>query len=171
MQRVDEMTEPPIVGQTYLVPCVYGTTDKRDDPERYCWLPIIGPPHSDKEYIGFEPVHFHYDHRFLSPRERGSFYLSHPLFYVMSNWDRTIGIKHQELRCLREVHGYPHASFHDDLSDAYAAKRVTCGKCPHRGLPLGSLPRIPGTNIVTCPGHGLQWDLETGSLVRKPATK
>ena len=30
---------------------------------------------------------------------------------------------------------------------------------------LLSLPREEGTDIVTCPGHGLRWDLKTGQLV------
>lgn len=51
------------------------------------------------------------------------------------------------------------------LREEYSAAKVLCGKCPHRGLPIASMPREPGTDIVTCPGHGLRWDLSTGKLM------
>lgn len=34
------------------------------------------------------------------------------------------------------------------------------GECPHQGAPLG-MGQLSGT-IVTCPGHGLRYDVTTG---------
>ena len=167
--RVEDLTEPPVIGETYLVPCVWGTPNKRNDPDLYKWYPIIGPRHSDAEYIKFEPLHFHFDHQFMADADRdslgGIFGPEEPLVYVLANYDQDTGIVHWPLVCLRHIKKYPSLSFSKALNEAYEDKTVTCGKCPHRGLPLGCLPREPGTNIVTCPGHGLRWDLTTGKLV------
>jgi hypothetical protein len=172
MQNIEDLTTEPIVGETYMVPCVYGTSSKTGVAR--CWMPITGPMHSDAEYIGFEPLHFHYDHRF-TPDDEWRELLHHggifgtpgdPELNVISNRDESRGIARRKMVCLRNVRPYPEVSFHEELNAAYADKRVTCGKCPHRGLPLLSLPREPGTDIVTCVGHGLKWDLKTGALVK-----
>jgi nitrite reductase/ring-hydroxylating ferredoxin subunit len=42
-------------------------------------------------------------------------------------------------------------------------------KCPHAGGPVDKGP-VAGTT-VTCPWHGSQFDLRTGSVVRGPASK
>lgn len=171
--NIEDLMEPPIVGKFYMVPCVFGSSSKTG-VGGLRWLPITGPLHSDADYIGFEPLHFHYDHRF-TPDSEWKYLLHHggifgtpgdPEFNVITNRDAARGIVRREMVCLREVRPYPEASFHDELSDAYADKRVTCGKCPHRGLPLSSLPREPDTDIVTCVGHGLKFDLKSGNLVR-----
>ena len=39
--------------------------------------------------------------------------------------------------------------------------------CPHRGGPLGE-GSLEG-NIVTCPWHGAQFNVETGEVLRPPA--
>lgn len=39
-----------------------------------------------------------------------------------------------------------------------------CRTCPHRGLPLTSLP-VDDEGGVTCPGHGLRWSASTGRLM------
>lgn len=170
MKRVEELTEPPVIGETYLVPCIWGSPSRSDKRPEYRWLPITGPRHSDSEYIKFEPLHFHYDHQFLATDQRDDlpaiFGPDSPLAYVACHYDQTVGIVHWPLVCLRHVEPYPRLSFAKALENAYAGKKVSCGKCPHRGLPLGCLPRRPGTQIVNCPGHGLSWNLNTGKLVR-----
>lgn len=173
IQNIEDLTEPPVIGQHYEVPCVYGSSS-RTGVGGLQWLPITGPMHSDADYIGFEPLHFHYDHRF-TPEPKWQELLRHggifgtsgdPEFNVITNRDASRGIVRRQMVCLRNIRPYPKASFHEELSAAYADKRVTCGKCPHRGLPLLSLPREPGTDIVTCVGHGLKFDLKTGCLVK-----
>ncbi|MFY0539938.1 sigma factor-like helix-turn-helix DNA-binding protein [Nannocystis pusilla] len=65
---VDTLEGPPELGRVYLVPCVY------IDPAAHVgyagllkgWWPVIGPRHEDAEIVGFEPMHWHFDYRFLS---------------------------------------------------------------------------------------------------------
>lgn len=166
--RVEDLTSPPVIGETYLVPCIWGSALTHPRPSSFEWIPITGPRHSDSDYIGFNPMHFHFDHQFLSERFRKE--LVHwmnpePLTYVAEHYDKAVGIVHWPLVCVRHVKSYPRLSFSSALEHGYRNKAVTCGKCPHRGLPLSSLPREPGTDIVTCPGHGLRWDLNTGDMV------
>jgi hypothetical protein len=64
LQKITDLREPPVVGKYYLVPCV-----------RYYWhgmvasWPVIGPPHHDAE-IGFMPIHYHIDARFLTRKQQ-----------------------------------------------------------------------------------------------------
>lgn len=42
--------------------------------------------------------------------------------------------------------------------------------CPHKGTELGSMPRscLPdGRTCVTCPAHGLNWDMKTGEMIHR----
>ncbi len=48
------------------------------------------------------------------------------------------------------------------LEAAYSDARMKCKTCPHRGLPLDGLPVKDG--VITCTGHGLKWNIETGAL-------
>jgi hypothetical protein len=60
---VTELTEPPVVGQFYLVPCVlYWWSGRR------AWWPVIGPKHDDVEHLNFAQPHYHLDRRFLPER-------------------------------------------------------------------------------------------------------
>ena len=54
------------------------------------------------------------------------------------------------------------------LEAAYADTRLKAGLiCPHRGADLSTFQ--PDKNgCVTCPLHGLQWNVETGELVPVP---
>lgn len=138
----------------------------------------MGPKHDDMEHVGFPWKHWHYDFRFLSDGQMLGLHgspFSHVLGPVRFNLAHTpipevaAAPELKRLKCRRRLAKYPLAAVEKlwgpKLRAAYTDKRVTCGKCPHRGLPLESLPREPGTDIVTCPGHGLRWDLKTGALV------
>jgi hypothetical protein len=59
MKRVSEITDEPVVGKFYMVPCVWYYGE---------WMPVIGPRHDDKEVIGFTDKHYHKDVRFVSDR-------------------------------------------------------------------------------------------------------
>ena len=183
-QRIDKLKAPPVVGKFYMVPCIRVTESSYLPPGLW---PITGPKHEDAELLNFPFQHFHVDVRFLTPKQvraHGSPYglgdgssvrsvLVRPITVTFAdgspNSVRWSGPELAELRCRRKMPLYPEVAdqpLWKQLGDAYADKRVKCGKCPHRGLPLESLPREPGTDIVTCPGHGLRWDLKTGEMVR-----
>jgi len=175
--RVDEMTEPVVVGRYYLVPTVrYPYFGSIQD-----W-PVIGPRHNDVEFFDFHWQHYHIDGRFLTARQRhfiGKRNLRNwlnvvsatPLAYclpmqysVMPHpapvWKRR--------KCHFAALPYPfrHVSFVNELRHAYRGARLRgpCKVCPHRGAPLASLaPDADG--LITCPAHGLRWKVDTGEAV------
>lgn len=183
LPRADELKTPPVVGKFYMVPCIT-VTGGYLKPGLY---PVIGPKHEDGDHLGFPYEHIHLDLRFLPPAQARmtpyvwgveeksrlraallrpivfDFYHSEPARLTWQGPDLV------QIPCRRTMPDHPavtHLSGWKLLHRAYADKRVKCGKCPHRGLPLESLPREPGTDIVTCPGHGLRWNLKTGELIR-----
>lgn len=194
MQRVDEMTEAPVVGRMYLVPCivitpadcvdwVYGSALART------W-PIIGPVHEDKKTIGFAPAHAHLDPRFLTRKEIKNGYwtdaavLGQPLCLDdgrgRNYLHRPPAIVHCKRKCQREMPqwfdlartrgrtlaGNGLLPWTRKLEAAHASRRIKpdCRVCPHRRFPLGGLP-VAEDGAVECPGHGLRWHHETGLLM------
>lgn len=173
--NIEDLKEPPVVGKYYMVPCVEVTSGASG--LTVGWWPVTGTQHEDAEVVGFKPRHWHYDFRFLTANQHKQKWLERgSVLTVAQDWGGGLtpvpGIipktLHQKRRCMRAQSEFPRAraGWLKELEGAYADKRVTCGKCPHRGLPLESLPREPGTDNVVCPGHGLRWDLKTGQLVR-----
>lgn len=173
IQRVTGLTEPPIVGQHYLVPTVRGKwCDKMGD-----W-PVWGPKHEDGKFIGFPALHYHIDRRFLAGGAAMDA-TSHPL----QEYDRkqTIGrgyIENDPLppivwrkRKCRSSHGEPFPLWRalrsenfSNLYSHYAGQQCRRGRgwiCPHKGMDLGAMK--PGDDgFIQCPLHGLLIDSETG---------
>lgn len=181
--NIEDLTEPPVVGKLYMVPCI--------KLNEVLW-PILGPRHEDREFIGLPKQHQHYDLRFLSGIQMDE--LCNRLTGKISLWDRFSGainlpdseahnrvyvgrrraIISARRRCMRTQPNYtvglaPRPIWLDRLEKHLSDVPITCGRCPHRGMPLLSLPREPGTDIVTYPGHGLRWDLKTGKLIGSPS--
>lgn len=54
------------------------------------------------------------------------------------------------------------------LEEVCAGKRINAKNpiCPHRGISLASFP-VDDDGCVTCPGHGLKWNLTTGEMVSR----
>lgn len=170
MERVDEMTSPPIVGRYYLVPCVWVP---QDSPVAAGWRAVLGPRHEDREALGFPYLHFHNDPRFLSDavidRIRSIAGHRQSIFDCVITGVR--GIEYRRRRCLREMPEVPAAWGQDwrrelQRLNGAATLRGPCKVCPHRGVPLASLP-VAADGTVTCPGHGLRWNVSTGRLVRR----
>lgn len=63
VQCITDITESPIVGRFYLVPCV-----RYWYRGRVAWWPVMGPKHEDAEHLNFTQVHYHLDRRFMSPK-------------------------------------------------------------------------------------------------------
>lgn len=164
------------VGKFYRVPCVLAH-------KRFAcgagWVPVIGPLHEDAEIINFQDEHFHIDWRFVTERmlKRAQY------FGAMSEFTRPIQIRTSKLYgdqdkivldgpvvkrllCHREFGTYPRrpARWQPVLDAVYRDCKLKPGMvCPHKGIPLESVRAVDG--IVTCPGHGLRWNVETGELV------
>lgn len=168
-KRLSEIAGEPVLGQYYFVPCV-----------RTEWgvMPILGPWHNDKEYLGVEKAHYHYDPRFVSD---GFLDLHVRSFPACSNeqslmasvmFDPEGKVKPFECRrkCTRRMPDFPSqlregkpAAWLMPMQKAYT-QLTACGKCPHRGFPLSAENADENGNVV-CPGHGLQFNLKTGRVV------
>ena len=175
-ERISEIDDEPVVGKVYLGPGVqsYGQ-----------WMPVIGPLHEDTAIIGFADKHYHKDVRFMRGRDIQDRFdwavtvsLNLPtctpevltLTTVLTDIDGPL----REIRkvCRRAMPELPlqisdegRPAWQLKLEDAYENASARCGRCPHRGFSLKGLPVKDGK--VICPGHGLQWEVETGKIVRR----
>jgi hypothetical protein len=176
-ERVTDLTAPPVVGKRYLVPCIKSSLWARSRN----WLPVTGPVHLDEE-IGVIYKHWHFDLRFLAPSLWERLFPIDPVGtpYAMKHligleWV-TAGPEERAFRCHREQPEFPmRGSLKPPgmtsgpvtiLEPRFRNVRLKpgCLTCPHRGAPLGSLPRVNGS-VVVCALHGLAWDLATGRMV------
>lgn len=173
--------EAPEIGRMYLVPCVYGIWGTLRD-----WWPVLGPWHEDREIIGFPKPHYHLDPRFVRELTPHRTRTLTPIMTVrefsmpMQEWEATthkgvpvIGtgqklgdpvLRRRRLR--RHMPEYPRAvaPWLTRLECAYRNHRLKAGLvCPHRGAPLRGLP-VDSSGCVTCPLHGLRWNVATGEL-------
>lgn len=187
--RADELTAPPVVGRTYLVPTVrhewWGFTS--------AW-PVMGPKHEDGEHLNFPYEHYHIDSRFLNDRQRRKVEWQYEniaanrgvgdvLALGVASAPLMTGHLHlpplpapvlRPLRCRSDQHAYPlgyslkntpHARMHE----TFAGRR--CGRdaaghliCPHKGFVLDSL--VPdASGRVICPLHGLVVDVVSARVV------
>lgn len=169
------MIETYIIGKRYRVPIVRGYINWK-----WAEWPVLGPKHEDRDYIGFEPEHYHLDARFLSNRllrvvedtRRGE----NGVFAIVihdDDWAREakkeppmvhLGYKWRE--CRRHWPEYPRQlRWVAELSKAYSDHKLTKAMiCPHRGASLAGLELKAG--CVTCPLHGLMWNVATGRCVQ-----
>ncbi len=171
------------VGKFYNVPCIKTTRDAAWCGE---WMPVIGPLHSDAEIIKFPASHWHIDWRFvLSSAMRhvrtetpyGNVvqriaYEHHPDDFSIYKQPLIEGdVVVRRMKCKRDWPPYPHAKqqrhWGPELEKAFAGCKLGPGMvCPHRGVPLDGAQR--DGDVVTCPGHGLRWNIKTGELVLSP---
>ena len=159
------------VGKWYKVPVVRAKVgrDQRD------W-PVIGPKHEDAAIIKFPFYHYHIDWRFVCERDwwgrQDSRCFATVLHESGANPDHPVNpilgppvLK--RMKCKRQFPDYPlsfPAGWLQALAAAYMGCKLKPGLiCPHRLLPLDSLPDDNG--VVTCPGHGLKWNIHTGEMV------
>lgn len=186
VQRIDELTEPPRIGETYLVPCVQVKLEHSRGPcfgVRIGWWPVIEPEHEDAEFINFPHQHWHFDSRFLTVeqmRNRCQRQALHKLDFILTfpltNHDDHIAPPVlMPRRCRREqiiwrtpLPALPRLERH--LLASGHGKLKGCKVCPHRGFPLASMP-VEADGGVTCPGHGLRWNAQTGDLLPRGAHK
>lgn len=160
-----------IVGQFYQVPAVRVATWH----DFVGWLPVIGPMHEDAEFVKFPWQHFHLDWRFVPTRMwnkiGNGLYPGHhfawPVQCPDNNGKRVIleGPVPKRMKCKRDPGRFPVEkainSWLKPLSEAFACAKLVNGVCPHRGIPVSAMHREG--DILTCPGHGLQWNAITGN--------
>lgn len=158
------------VGFSYPVPCVK-TKDTGSE-----WIPILPPLHEDQMIFGAD-YHYHIDFRFLpEPRFKlwteqfpePGFALSRILFpkHIIAGpcKQRMEYLREMpEFRCL-DFEGRPFPQF-IKLENKYRNSTLDLKtlRCPHRKISLQGMPIRDGK--ITCPGHGLCFQLRTGQLV------
>lgn len=161
------------IGKYYEVPTVHG-----ENLGCVGHWPVLGPKHEDREIIDFPELHYHIDWRFVgnefyewmvrrgrrSPYGLGNIY---SLVLVDTKNHKLGPVIHRRMKCKRDFPQYPAGvRWIDQLYDAYAEARLTDDLiCPHRGASLASLP-TDDAGCVTCPLHGLRWNLKTRRLWR-----
>jgi len=179
LQHIADVDSPEI-GRFYLVPVVYGYWLRW-----LRWWPILGGWHEDMKYIGFAKHHYHVDARFVEELHPTPEHMQPPIWQEfrlpMQNWDlnenkvpfprqpreQTLGepvIKRRRYR--RHFPDYPRtrAPWMTRLECAYKNHQLKPGLvCPHRGTPLRGLV-VDSDGCVTCPLHGLRWNVSTGKL-------
>ena len=169
---------PPVyeeyqVGKYYDVPCV-----RVGDVAPKCarlggWIPVLLPFHEDAAILNFPTEHYHYDLRFIEAKLYREFYFGVVLTQRLVWSDNTFfsgDIVYRRLKCKRRmpVLSLSMLSNHTlatRFEAAYAHARLRNGVCPHKGIDLKQCQVVMG--VVTCPGHGLQWDVKTGQLRRQ----
>lgn len=154
IERVDEMTSEPIVGQEYLVPTVYGEWETF-----YKDWPVLGTKHEDWDHLGFGIAHYHFDWRFIPQGPEC------PARHQVIINIKPHSNKLSKLICVRRM--LPHELYNapDSMRSEFAGRQCQRDKnggwiCPHRGMRLGSAPVVDG--LITCPLHGLVIDAASG---------
>ena len=161
------------IGRYYSVPTVTGNLSsvRRD------W-PVFSDKHEDREIIGFPHMHYHIDWRFVSRRAIGEIgryrwrRIEHLYGLVLhegpmneDNLPASVMRRRKYRGTFEDVLGaFPQAKWLDKLASTYATCRLKNMTCPHRNISLANCQVVNG--IVTCPGHGLRWNVETGKVVK-----
>ena len=167
------------------------TTGEVHYPPHPCWWAVLGPLHNDAQFLGFRHERLHVDPRFIPEgvwhderfRNPAPRYATTPISYVwpegaddqvmiddidpqapLPPWYRL-----RRRKCLRTQADYPEEwarsrSWRVALVAAY--RDVALGSaeiCPHQGADLATFqPDADG--CVTCPLHGLCWNMTTRKL-------
>lgn len=170
VERVTELSEPPVVGRWYLVPTVrfgYQSDVARD------W-PVFLPKHEDARFFSFEHVHYHPDPRFIAKAlwalagdedYNGGIGAFQRLPISRKRWGQWAidppAAVWRRRRCHRSHAPYQfgHTPQVGGLREHFAGTRCKSNRhgwvCPHQNWPMGSLePDADG--VITCPLHGLR---------------
>lgn len=138
------------------------------------WIPVIGPMHEDAEIVNFPWQHFHIDWSF-APRELWKLWgnnryqgehFAHPIQCPDTLGHKVIqrGPELRLMKCKRDAGRFPidigMKRWLPKLQAKFACAKLVNGVCPHRGIPVSAMHR--DGDILTCPGHGLQWNAVTG---------
>lgn len=180
-----------ILGESYDRPCVRADWHNAG----VAWFPVLGTIHNDAEYIKADFTHIHVDYRFMPRRHReeadkevesGSRIFavnpvhSQPISRICpEGFDEPVIMEEagkiapeKWIQVMKREYTGPYPEYPsrfvpwiDELRDGYRERQLIDGIiCPHQGTDLtGIEPDAKG--FVTCPLHGLCWDLKTGRMV------
>lgn len=160
LKRVDQIVGSLIDGRTYLVPTVRAEWLKTHGVADW---PVIGPRHKDPD-LGVDISHYHIDLRFVPfadfQRDNNT--------VVNESCDAPIRYEPWTCRQACVVISNVRTPLMVDLNRRYAGKQCMGSRklgwiCPHKKLWLGSQPPVKG--MITCPGHGLRIDADSGRIL------
>lgn len=180
MYEILQPGETPIVGNTYLVPCIH-RVDTWDCDEEI--IPVIGPRHSDPQ---FGPMaanqHWHIDTRFQPTDAQGN-----DIGQMCSRNGRTLAAifdipdgpfkmltpepELRPMRCVRQHTGLNvdaiknHVNLlakerYETFYKAYEGRTCDGKKCPHRGVEMHDRK-----GHLECPLHGLRANKKTLKII------
>jgi phenylpropionate dioxygenase-like ring-hydroxylating dioxygenase large terminal subunit len=162
LQRIDQLSAPPVEGQNYLVPVVHGQWMSQTG-----WWPVMGEIHEDAKFFHFRQQHYHLDRRFLAREALADAAVGAPLH---AREDVPLsGVEWKRRRCHRAdipFPTYPHAvrELQDALAGAQCPRSPHGGWiCPHRRFDLSTV--APKDGVLLCPLHGLRVDAATGLAI------
>jgi hypothetical protein len=162
-KRVEEVKRPLKKGECFLVPCIV-----KEDEERLCITPVINHPHNDREN-GQRDIHYHVDYRFVKHKQDKDFPTvinQHSRHYFVHAFRPIEGIdgnlEYFYLPVTNE--GFSGITPVSAISRSKLKHRcIHKGKCPHRGYDLSQVSPIDGK--ITCPLHGLTFDVVNGNIL------
>ncbi len=186
IKKITEV-DTPIIGQKYLVPCyLVNSKDRSYSPQSLFfpdgWIPVlvVAGTHADAD-LGVEDEHLHFDTRFIARNlvnMSGLHYTAAIVQVFRQHWDweqlESLRLIQWRVRkCFRDEQVFPQSHhFMTQVNNAIAPNyknHVMGGDwvCPHRGMCLKgwAVKQIANKRVVTCPGHGLIWDADTGGLI------
>ena len=157
-----------VAGRYYDLPCINFWRTASLHSFWGDWVPLIGPPHQDKEIVNFPYWHIHTDTRFLTLDDSylSSLAAGAPVCFggpspyldkVYEDIIKSSTLQVKRLQCRRaEPLPFPSAPWRGELQKAYADSRAVDGICPHRGIAVACGHQLaPG--LKQCPGPGLVW--------------
>lgn len=172
IERITELSEPPVVGRMYLVPTVKHGWNF--DLVGNAW-PVFLPRHDDTQFFNFTDQHYHIDPRFVGVRDFKSteeWSFEGDAFRVFQNaplhrqrgWGKwamelTDPVWRRRL-CHRTAIPYRYAEKPpiQKLKAHFAGQTAPHNRhgwvCPHQHASLGSI--VPEAGVITCPLHGLR---------------
>jgi len=177
---IEGLTSPPVIGETYVVPCVLGQV-YNIGPHLIplAWWPVILPSHQDTKYLPKfrtnwkdvdgvwteieetyyeenknDNIHIHADPRFAPEENYMPYEIKNQDWHTILTQESEI--EYREMICLRDMPVQRlFTGFGKKFVEDHKGKKVKCGRCPHKGVVLSSMPVIHG--IITCPAHGLRF--------------
>lgn len=167
------MTTEPVVGKFYLVECIQLVSGR--------FVPVIGKWHSDAD-LGVSYEHLHLDVRFFAENELlrgpGKFSRDLPkaqatLGAIITKYEKyvyaTLPTVSPEpvlkrLQCRRRMPDMPQITRFKNIEKSFVGRKILCGKCPHKGMPVDSLPKDESGRVI-CNGHGLA--IRDGVVVKR----
>lgn len=176
MKKVTEV-ENLIIGTKYLVPCFFPIIGLM----RPRWYPILlsESSHTDPD-LGVTMEHLHFDSRFIADKDLfirdGQPYITSvvaglPEHRAWQELEESKIIVWKKRTCYRKEQVFPQPKFKrlvtDKIRDQYLHVQMENMICPHRGTCMKghAVKNINGRQGVTCPAHGLVWDVKTGFLI------